>query len=208
MRPAGRAALLLALLPLLVSCLREGPSGRGVRFVVDESRLGAAFSYPELDLRFRPPAGWEPLPSGLVAQAAATLAGQAPTGTDTFELRPAAAFLQQETGATCLLSTLSSASVPLNVRQTMRAVRGYVQEIRKALPGARVDEGTFPVDAWSAVQPRIVEPRAVIYRLILLAPRHPSLQVDYLLPAASFQKEIVKLESSIGSPRSLSAAEK
>ena len=113
--------------------------------------------------------------------------------------RPAAAFLHPDSGAACLVSALVPAAPPDDPRDTARAVRAYAREVREALSARKVDQGAFRVGGWSVTQLRIVGPGEVVYRLLLSAPRRPPVQLDYLLPAAAFREEVVKLESSIGS---------
>ncbi len=229
-RAACAAALaLLSACCLPIACSREAgafrdrgePAGppSGVRFVVDERLLEPAYPSPRLGISFRPPRGWKALAPQLLEQARREAAGpqeeaaarEAESGGGrregagfpggAFRVQPEAAFRQPGNGSLCLLSLLEPAA-PGGVSAPLRAIQEYVLELRDALQGGRVEEGRFEVGGFQVVQLRIVDARSVLYRLILSSAADPRLvQIDYLLPRAVFQEEVVKLESSIGSIR-------
>ena len=202
--PARLVSVTLVLVLLAVgvaSCdRREEPSAAAdVSFEVDPSFIGIAYENPDLGIAYRPPVDWEML-GGNQRQAVLDALAENPTDEDAFILDVRDIFFSTESLSFSSVSTVvHPQGNPLTRESYAEAVAEEIglsgQDESKSEIVARMD---FAVNNVPVTQFRHLRSDRVTFTLILNGASGALIQLDYSIPTGAYQKESVKLESSIG----------
>ncbi len=174
----------------------EAPAEREMQFNIDPALIGPSQRFDAFGVQFSPPAGWEALPAGDIADIAAALSGgheaepASDNATRPFLVEPLAVYGRPEEGLWLIVSAVH-VSDP-----------AHYTAVLSDRPGFATDD--FLVDEIRVHQYRVLPDGMLNYKLLLTPPSHSGparLQLDYLVPVKEYQRLGRTFESSIGSLR-------
>lgn len=196
-RPVQGLLLLLAATTILACAPDEAPvepeAASNVQFEVVPDYVEPAYENTTIGIRFRPPLGWEPLEPEQREQVADALL--ADRDSETYSLRLVDLFLRAETLSFAVLSRVTLEGEPI------RDVPVYVAALEATLGPAEDDirsRADFVVGAVPVTQIRHATGDRIAFTLVFPSVSGEVIQLDYSIPAASYEEEGIKLESSIG----------
>jgi hypothetical protein len=197
--------MLLALACVLaggIGCGRPKPAARAeeITFRVDSTRLGERFEDAARSLTLSAPAHWAPLPAEAIEEGMRRL--RAAAGPDsTREPRLLALYREDPEGASLAVSGFDRAFSGAALDSLGRE---HLTRLKARTPDGRVDQGRYSYRGFDVLQFRVVDLRAVHFKLLVNRPRTALLQLDYVVPRGVYERELESIESSIGSLRPLS----
>ena len=168
-----------------------GAAPEEVQFRVDSTRLGQRFVAPGA-FAVNAPAGWEPVPDSILAQAMSTVSGQ-DLAQNSPRLR---AVYRQDEGAALAISEFPT-ELDANGRSAM--LQRFTSELRARYPGARVEPSRFRYRGFVVQQVMLDDSTRVVFKLLVERPGSPLYQLDYVVPRRIYRREVQSVESSIGS---------
>lgn len=192
----------LAILALLACTPSDGTSGGDgsesaeVAFEVIPDYLDDPYENASLGIAFRPPLGWDPLDTQQREQVADALVTE--QDGDRYSLHLVDVFLTTDTLSFAALSRVTSAGEPVSDREA------FVEAFESGLGPANEEvrqRADFTVDGLSVTQFRHVVDDRIVFSLIFTASDGGVVKLDYSIPAAVYEDEGIKLESSIGTLR-------
>lgn len=196
-------SLVALVIILLAAC---GPSGEAdgaddpaaaeVDFEVIPDYLDDPYENASLGIAFRPPLGWDPLDEQQRGQVADALVTE--QDGDRFSLRLVDVFLTTETLSFAALSRVTSDGDPVSDRDA------FVDAFESGLGPANEEirqRADFVVDGIRVTQFRHAVDDRIVFSLIFPARDGTVVKLDYSIPAAVYEDEGIKLESSIGTLR-------
>jgi len=174
---------------------RERPGFVETSLRADPVLIGISHADSTLGVRFAPPAGWPPIDPALF-EATNRARDSLFATTDRLVSRPVRMYVDHERRFYMILATFSNWPAPLD---PYAAFAGYGAVVRGRGPDVEVSERTFRHGRLDIHQLFISNPVMVNYRLILLREDRLPVQVDYLLPRASYELVSGAIEASIAS---------
>lgn len=162
-------------------------------FEVTPDYLGEPYENASLGIAFRPPLGWDPLDPEQRDQVADALVTE--QDGDRYSLRLADVFLTTETLSFAALSRVTSGGDPVSDRTA------FVQAFESGLGPANEEvrqRADFAVGGLRVTQFRHVVDDRIVFSLIFASVDGDVVKLDYSIPAAVYEEEGIKLESSIG----------
>jgi hypothetical protein len=191
---AGRVFFVVLAFLTLAGCGREtgSDSPAELEFEVIPDYLGEP--YETAGIEFRPPFGWLPLDDSQREQVAEALIQE--QSEDRFNLEIIEIFLHTETLSFVALSAIARDGSRIAEKDE------YIESFEAAL-GPTADDnlrarGTFLLNGMEVTQLRYLRNGRVSFTLIFSSPNEDVMQLDYSIPAAAYEDEGIKLESSIG----------
>lgn len=191
---AGRVFFAVLALLALSGCGRDTGTDTPaeLEFEVIPEYLGEP--YETAGIEFRPPFGWLPLDESQREQVADALIEE--QSEDRFNLEIVDIFLHTDTLSFAALSAIARDGSRIAERSE------YIESFETALGPAGDDDiraqGTFLLNGIEVTQFRFLRNGRVSFTLIFSAPDKDVMQLDYSIPAAAYEDEGIKLESSIG----------
>lgn len=192
----------LVILALLACTPSDGTSGGGgsetaeVAFEVIPDYLDDPYENASLGIAFRPPLGWDPLDTQQREQVADALVTE--QDGDRYSLHLVDVFLTTDTLSFAALSRVTNAGESVSDREA------FVEAFESGLGPANEEvrqRADFTVDGLSVTQFRHVVDDRIVFSLIFTANDGGVVKLDYSIPAAVYEDEGIKLESSIGTLR-------
>ncbi|MFP4384255.1 MAG: hypothetical protein ACLFST_15150 [Spirochaetia bacterium] len=172
-------------------CSREDTDNEdGPVFNVQEEFLGEEYTNASKTWSFRLPAGWSPLTAEEMDAFEEGIAPYIESYPYQFSIRNI--YLSPKTGSFAYI-----ASLPLPPEEAADVIQKEGQDTYSSIA-----YDTFPVNRVEVTQFRLSTPDLVDYRLIFQV-SDMTFQIDYVLPRSTFDEEIRKLESSIGTLETL-----
>ncbi len=161
-------------------------------FNVDPTRLEPAITDTTLKLQISAPKGWKAIEDAMLAEVIDRLDD---TLTQGLQMVPRWVFLNENSGAMCVVSRLEGGAVPPNDTLLKTLETAY----RTQFPKATVQRAIFMKDAFRVHQLMVGTSDFVLIKLICNAPENPVFEVDYVVPKDVYGTELRAIESSIGS---------
>ncbi len=194
-------ALAVAGLSLAACSPRDDtPDQTDVTFEVDPALIGPVYENSEIGFRFQPPVDWEPLDDRQRQAVLDALADESAPDANTFQMEVRDVLFSTDTLSFVSLSVIGDPSDeklrPAAYADAYGQTIGLDQtDAADAELIARMD---FSVNGVSVTQFRHLQGDRVTFTLVLAGGNGKVVQLDYSIPTDAYQRESVKLESSIG----------
>jgi hypothetical protein len=166
-----------------------------VAFTVDSTLLGERFEATGVGLAVRSPSGWNALPDSVVGAIASTTPGGRGPGAHLVP-QPIAVYRDPRSGATFSVCR-SEAALNRAQRDSLREARSF--EVRALYGESNVRTDAFAYAGYRIDQILATAPDRVVITLFAYRPETGFYQLDYVVPRWTYQGDVAKIESSVGS---------
>ncbi|MCX6135232.1 MAG: hypothetical protein NTU47_15605 [Ignavibacteriales bacterium] len=186
----------------VLGCTQHNPKPAGpqdIRFAVDTSLVGPAFSDTALGVSFAPPKGWKALSKNTLeaAQRAAAERSKGVTGKGRLG-QPELLYAWSHPSSGSVVTIASFAGFDTN--DSSMTMQEFESFFRASTPNAEIKSALFSAKGFKVHQLRVIDDQRVNFKMVFSSVRlKKPIQFDFAVPRGSFPLMIRTIESVAGS---------